>query len=47
MAMIVRNSWVDAEGDVVVAKRADRRSLIFLLGAYTAVITFIFLQSLA
>ena len=28
MVMIVRNSWVDAEGDVAVAKRVDRRSLL-------------------
>ena len=34
MAMIVRNSWVDAEGDVAVAKAVDRRSLALLTGIY-------------
>ena len=36
MAMIVRNSWVDAEGDVAAARRVDRRSLIVLSGVYVA-----------
>jgi hypothetical protein len=47
MVMIVRNSWVDAEGDVAVAKQVDRRSLLYLMIAYVAVIAFIFIQSLA
>lgn len=47
MAIIVRNSWVDAEGDVVKAKAADRKSLFWLMVAYVAVIAFVFLQSLA
>ena len=36
MAVIVRNSWVDATGDVAVAARADRRGLIALTIAYVA-----------
>lgn len=47
MAIIVRNSWVDAEGDVEVAKRADRRSLVWLMGVYVLLIAFLFIQSLA
>ena len=47
MVMIVRNSWVDAEGDVAVAKQVDRRSLLWLMIAYVVVIAFIFIQSLA
>jgi hypothetical protein len=47
MVMIVRNSWVDAEGDVLVAKQVDRRSLMYLLIAYVVVVGFIFIQSLA
>ena len=47
MVMIVRNSWVDAEEDVAVAKKVDRRSLLWLMIAYVVVITFIFIQSLA
>jgi hypothetical protein len=34
MAMIVRNSWVDAEGDVAAARQVDRRSLIVLSSVY-------------
>jgi hypothetical protein len=34
MAVIVRNSWVDATGDVAVAARADRRGLAGLTIAY-------------
>ncbi len=30
MAVIVRNSWVDATGDVAAASRADRRGLLVL-----------------
>ena len=47
MVMIVRNSWVDAEEDVAVAKLVDRRSLLWLMVAYVVVVTFIFIQSLA
>jgi hypothetical protein len=47
MVMIVRNSWVDAEGDVAVAKQVDRKSLLWLMIAYVVVIAFIFIQSLA
>ena len=34
LAVIVRNSWVDAQGDVAVAARADRRALVFLSVAF-------------
>lgn len=34
MAMIVRNSWVDASGNVDAAIRADRRGLALLVGGY-------------
>ncbi len=34
MAVIVKNSWVDASGDVAAAVRADRRGLIFLTVGY-------------
>ena len=47
MVMIVRNSWVEAEGDVAVAKQVDRRSLLWLKGAYVIVVASIFIQSLA
>ena len=47
MVMIVRNSWVDAEEDVAVAKLVDRRSLLWLMVAYVVVVMFIFIQSLA
>jgi hypothetical protein len=46
MVMIVRNSWVDAEGDVAVAKVVDRKSLAVLLGAYFLVVALLFVQSL-
>ncbi len=36
MAIIVRNSWVDASGDIGAAVRADRRSLVFLSVSYLA-----------
>lgn len=35
LGMIVRNSWVDAKGDVAVAVRADRRSIATLTVAYS------------
>jgi hypothetical protein len=34
MAVIVRNSWVDARGDVDAAQAADRRGLLWLTVAY-------------
>ena len=46
MVLIVRNSWVDAEGDVAVAKAVDRKSLAFLLTAYVVVVGLLFVQSL-
>ena len=36
LAVIVRNSWVDATGDVSRAARADRRGLALLTGCYFA-----------
>jgi hypothetical protein len=36
LAVIVRNSWVDATGDVSAAARADRRGLLVLTVAYFA-----------
>ena len=47
VAVIVRNSWVDATGDVAVASRADRRGLILLTVAYFTVAGILFLTSLA
>ncbi len=47
MVLIVRNSWVDAEGDVAKAKALDRRSLMWLMIAYVVVVVFLFIQSLA
>ena len=37
LAVVVRNSWVDAEGDVAKATRADRRGLAWLTAVYFAV----------
>ena len=34
LAVIARNSWVDATGDMVAAVRADRRGVAVLLGLY-------------
>jgi hypothetical protein len=34
LAVIARNSWVDATGDMVAAVRADRRGLALLTGGY-------------
>lgn len=34
LAVIVRNSWVDATGDVAIASRADRRGLAILTAGY-------------
>ena len=47
MAVIVRNSWVDATGDVAVASRADRRALLWLTIAYFAVAAGLMVFSLA
>jgi hypothetical protein len=47
MVMIVRNSWVDAEGDVAVAKAVDRKSLTWLMAIYFVIIVILFIQSLA
>ena len=47
MVMLVRNSWVDAEGDVAVAKAVDRKSLMLLLALYFVVVVLLFVQSLA
>ena len=46
MAVIVKNSWVDAEGDVAVAKRADRRGLLWLLSGYAIGVVLIFVLTL-
>ncbi len=47
IAVIVRNSWVDATGDVAVASRADRRGLIWLTIAYFVIAAILFITSLA
>jgi len=47
LGMIVRNSWVDAEGDVAVARQADRKGLAILVGGYLVVVVALFIQSLA
>jgi hypothetical protein len=46
MAVIVRNSWVDATGDVAAATRADRRGLAVLTGAYFAAAALMLILSL-
>ncbi len=46
MAMIVRNSWVDASGDVDAAIRADRRSLAWLTGGYIVAATLLMVFTL-
>lgn len=46
MVLIVRNSWVDAEGDVAKAKALDRKSLYWLLGAYFFAVILLFITSL-
>jgi hypothetical protein len=45
--VIVRNSWVDATGDVVKAARADRRGLVLLTATYFAAAALITVLSLA
>ena len=47
IAVIVRNSWVDATGDVAVASRADRKGLIWLTIGYFAIAAILFVTSLA
>ncbi len=47
LAVIVRNSWVDATGDVAVASRADRRGLALLTGTYFIAAALIIVFSLA
>ena len=47
LAVIVRNSWVDATGDVAVASRADRRGLAFLTVTYFVAAALIVVLSLA
>jgi hypothetical protein len=47
LAVIVRNSWVDATGDVAKAARADRRGLALLTGCYFAAAALITVLSLA
>jgi hypothetical protein len=46
LAVIVRNSWVDATGDVARATRADRRGLALLTACYFATAALIFVLSL-
>jgi hypothetical protein len=46
MAIIVKNSWVDASGDISAAVRADRRGLTFLTVSYFAVTGLILLLTL-
>jgi len=45
--MVVRNSWVDAEGDVAQAKVADRRGIVLLSVLYFAAVVILFITSLA
>ncbi len=46
MVMIVRNSWVDASGDVRAAVRADRRSLALLTVSYLIVASLLMILTL-
>ena len=46
LAMIVRNSWIDAEGDVAVAARVDRRSLAMLTVGFFVAATLLIVLSL-
>jgi hypothetical protein len=45
MAVIVRNSWVDAEGSVAQARQADRRGLAWLTGVYAVVVVVVVMLS--
>lgn len=47
MAMIVRNSWVDATGDVGAAVHADRRGLLLLLSGYVGVAALLMVLTLS
>jgi hypothetical protein len=47
MAVIVKNSWVDARGDVVAAQAADRRGLIWLTASYFIAAAAILIVTLA
>ena len=47
MAVIVRNSWVDATGDVARATHADRRGLLWISVAYFGIAILLFVTSLA
>ncbi len=47
MAVIVKNSWVDATGDIRAATRADRRGLVLLTGGYVASAALILIVNLA
>ncbi len=47
MAIIVRNSWVDATGDIAAAVRADRISLALLTAGYLIVSTILMVTTLA
>jgi hypothetical protein len=47
MAVIVRNSWVDAEGSVAEARAADRRGLGWLTGIYFLVCAILLITTLA
>ncbi len=47
MAVIVKNSWVDAEGSVAQARRADRQGLAWLTGIYVVVVTVLMVTTLA
>jgi hypothetical protein len=46
LLVIVRNSWVDASGDMTAAVRADRRGLALLTGLYFAAAAVLFIESL-
>ena len=46
LAVIARNSWVDATGDMVAAVRADRRGIAVLLGIYFVLATLLLVTSL-
>jgi hypothetical protein len=47
MAVIVKNSWVDAEGSVESAVRADRRGLMWLTIAYFVSVALVLIFTLA
>ena len=47
MAMVVKNSWVDAEHDVAAAVRVDRRAIAILTVVYFVLAGAIFVQSLS